>query len=73
MDNNLESNVLVSCIGEKEREFIEYLLKGDKDKLNKKFTANYQRVLKHRIIQKRQTLTDDLLLINAVWNSLEEF
>lgn len=73
MENNLESNVLVSCIGEKEREFIEYLLKGDNDKLNKKFTANYQRVLKHRIIQKRQTLTDDLLLINAVWNKLEEF
>jgi hypothetical protein len=63
---------LVSCIGQKEREFIEYLIKGDDHKMEQKFSANYQRVLKHRIIQKRKTLTDDLLLINSVWDKLVE-
>ena len=65
------SRVLFSWIGHKEREFIEYLAKNNKDKLDKKFSPNYQRVLKFRIIQKRKTLTDDLLLINPILDKLQ--
>ena len=36
-----------------------------------KYSPNYRRVLKHRILQKRKTLTDDLLLINEVLDKLQ--
>ncbi len=33
--------------------------------------ADYRYVHKHRIPDKRRILTDDLILINSVWNKLE--
>ncbi|MFZ0896510.1 MAG: hypothetical protein WAZ77_18575 [Candidatus Nitrosopolaris sp.] len=60
-----------SCIGQKERQFIEDLADKNERKLDQKYTANYRRVLKYRILQKRKTLTDDLLLINAVLDRLQ--
>jgi hypothetical protein len=37
----------------------------------KNYSANYRYVLKHRILNKRKKLTDDLLLINAVLDKLQ--
>ena len=34
------------------------------------YSANYRYVLKHRILGKRKTLTNDLLLINEVLDEL---
>jgi hypothetical protein len=34
------------------------------------YSANYRYVLKHRILGKRKTLTNDLLLINEVLDKL---
>lgn len=62
---------MVSCIGEREREFILDLRSGDLQKLEKKYSPSYKRVLKHRILQKRKTLTDDLILINEVLDELQ--
>ena len=39
--------------------------------LEKKYSPNYRRVLKHRILGKRKTLTNDLLLINEVLDKLQ--
>jgi hypothetical protein len=58
-----------SCIGQKERQFIKDLAEGNERKLNQK--PNYKRVLKYRILQKRRTLTEDLLLINSVLDKLQ--
>ena len=44
---------------------------NDLQKLEKKYSPSYRRVLKHRILQKRKTLTDDLLLINEVLDKLQ--
>jgi hypothetical protein len=60
-----------SCIGQKERQFIEDLSDRNERKLNLKYSANYKRVLKYRILQKRKTLTEDLLLINSVLDRLQ--
>jgi len=60
-----------SCIGQKEREFIKDLADGNEKRLGQKYSANYKRVLKYRILQKRKTLTDDLLLINSVLDILQ--
>ncbi|MGC2429001.1 MAG: hypothetical protein WA421_18350 [Nitrososphaeraceae archaeon] len=62
---------MVSCIGEREREFIIDIRNNDLEKLEKKYSPSYRRVLKHRILQKRKTLTDDLLLINEVLDKLQ--
>jgi hypothetical protein len=35
------------------------------------YEANYRRVLKFKILKKRKTLTDDLLLINEVLDKLQ--
>ena len=35
------------------------------------YSANYRYVLKHRILGKRKTLTNDLLLINEVLDKLQ--
>jgi hypothetical protein len=35
------------------------------------YSANYRYVLKHRILAKRKTLTNDLLLINEVLDKLQ--
>jgi len=36
-----------------------------------KYAPTYKRNLKHRILEKRKRLTDDLLLINAALDKLE--
>jgi len=51
-----------------EREFLLKVQKGKEDEYN----ANYRRVLKHKILKKRKTLTDDLLLVNAVLDKLQD-
>lgn len=51
-----------------EREFLENLRTGKVSQYN----ANYRRVLKHKISKKRESLTADLLLVNEVWNKLQE-
>jgi hypothetical protein len=67
---NLEYQSM-SCIGIKERQFLKDLLELSNYKLDQKYSANYRRVLKYRILRKRRSLTDDLLLINAVLDKLQ--
>ena len=61
----------MGCIGIKERQFLKDLLELSNYKLDQKYSANYRRVLKYRILRKRRSLTDDLLLINAVLDKLQ--
>jgi hypothetical protein len=61
----------MTCIGEKERQFIKDIIELNDQKLDQKYSANYRRVLKHRLLQKRKSLTDDLLLINSVLEKLQ--
>ena len=51
-----------------EREFIQKLKDGKVDDYN----ANYRRVLKFKILKKRKSLTEDLLLVNEVLDKLQE-
>ena len=60
-----------SCIGQKEREFIKDLADTNQRKFDQKYTPNYKRVLKFRILQKRKMLTEDLILINSVLDRLQ--
>jgi hypothetical protein len=50
-----------------EREFIDSI----KNKKLDNYNANYRRVLKFKILKKRKTLTDDLILINEVLDELQ--
>ena len=50
-----------------EREFIDSIKNKELDNYN----ANYRRVLKFKILKKRKTLTDDLILINEVLDELQ--
>ena len=50
-----------------EREFIDSIKNKEVDNYN----ANYRRVLKFKILKKRKTLTDDLILINEVLDKLQ--
>ena len=63
--------MMPSCIGQTEREFIKDLADRNQRKFNQKYTPNYKRVLKFRILQKRKTLTDDLIFINSVLDGLQ--
>ena len=60
-------NKIASLLSESERKF----LKGVKDGKMNDYSANYRYVLKHRILAKRKTLTNDLLLINEVLDKLQ--
>jgi hypothetical protein len=52
-----------------EREFLVKLQKGHD---LSKYSDVYLRQLKHRILNKRKALTDDLLLVSAVLDKLQE-
>lgn len=67
---NLEYQSM-SCMGIKERQFLKDLSELSNYKLDQKYSANYRHVLKYRILRKRRSLTDDLLLINAVLDKLQ--
>jgi hypothetical protein len=54
-------------LSKKERQFLEAIKKGDISE----FPPVYKRQLKHNILKKRKRLTDDLLLVNEVWDKLE--
>ena len=55
-------------LSDAERLFLDRLIKGkDLDS----YADTYKRNLKHRILQKRKRLTDDLLLINAALDKLQ--
>jgi len=41
------------------------------EKLHKKYTPSYRKILKYRLLQKRRFLADDLLLINSVLDKLQ--
>jgi hypothetical protein len=60
-------NKIASLLSESERKF----LKDVKDGKMNDYSANYRYVLKHRILGKRKTLTNDLLLINEVLDKLQ--
>jgi hypothetical protein len=60
-----------SCLRVKEREFIRDLMEWNIEKLHKKYTPNYRRILKYRLLQKRRFLEDDLLLINSILDKLQ--
>jgi len=62
---------LPSCIGHKERQFIRDIVELNNQKLEQKYSTNYRRVLKHRLLLKRKSLTEDLLLINSVLDKLQ--
>ena len=62
--------IMTSCIGQKEQQFIRDIIELNNQKLEQKYSANYRRVLKHRLLQKRKFLTEDLLLINSVLDKL---
>lgn len=51
-----------------ERRFLEAVKKDDLSE----YTLVYKRQLKHNILKKRKTLTDDLLLVNEVLEKLQE-
>jgi hypothetical protein len=55
----------------KEREFIRDLSEWNVEKLHKKYTPSYRKVLKYRLLQKRRFLADDLLLIDSVLDKLQ--
>jgi hypothetical protein len=50
-----------------EKKFIDSIKNKELDNCN----ANYRRVLKFKILKKRKTLTDDLILINEVLDELQ--
>jgi hypothetical protein len=58
---------IASLLSESERKF----LKDVKNGKMSEYSANYRYVLKHRILGKRKTLTNDLLLINEVLDELQ--
>jgi len=60
-----------SCLRVKEREFIRDLIEWNVEKLHKKYTPSYRRILKNRILQKRRFIADDLLLINSILDKLQ--
>jgi len=55
----------------KEREFIRDLIEWNVEKLHKKYTPSYRKVLKYRLLQKRRFLADDLLIIDSVLDKLQ--
>jgi hypothetical protein len=55
----------------KEREFIRDLSEWNVEKLHKKYTPSYRKVLKYRLLQKRRFLADDLLMIDSVLDKLQ--
>jgi len=55
----------------KEREFIRDLIEWNVEKLHKKYTPSYRKVLKYRLLQKRRFLGDDLLIIDSVLDKLQ--
>jgi hypothetical protein len=55
----------------KEREFIRDLSEWNVEKLHKKYTSSYRKVLKYRLLQKRRFLADDLLMIDSVLDKLQ--
>jgi hypothetical protein len=55
-----------------EREFVNKLGVKDGEKLVKKqYSIHYIRQFKHRILQKRRLLTEDLIAVNAVLDKLQ--
>ena len=57
----------ISMLSEAERAFLKDVSKNNL----KQYSTNYRYVLKHRILNKRRRLTDDLLLINSILDKLE--
>jgi hypothetical protein len=55
----------------KEREFIRDLSEWNVEKLHKKYTPSYRKVLKYRLLRKRRFLADDLLMIDSVLDKLQ--
>jgi hypothetical protein len=64
MKYEIERNTMLS---EAEKAFLKDVSKNNL----KQYSANYRYVLKHRILNKRKRLTDDLLLINSVLDKLQ--
>lgn len=64
----MSNTKVVSLLSESERKF----LKDVKNDKMSDYSANYRYVLKHRILAKRKTLTNDLLLINEVLDELQK-
>lgn len=60
-----------SSLRVKEREFIRDLREWNIEKLHKKYTPSYRKIMKYRLIQKRRFLAEDLLLINSVLDKLQ--
>jgi len=60
-----------SCFRVREREFIRDLMEWNVEKLQKKYTPSYRRILKYRLLQKRRFMADDLFLINSVLDRLQ--
>jgi hypothetical protein len=58
---------VASLLSESERKFLQDV---KEDKTND-YSSNYRYVLKHRILAKRKTLTNDLLLINEILDKLQ--
>ena len=56
-------------LSEAERQFLNDVINDN----TKKYSSSYKYVLKHRILNKRRTLTDDLLLVNAALDKLQSF
>jgi hypothetical protein len=55
-------------LSEAERKFLHDLQKGDLSK----YPPGYRKVLKHRILKKREGLTADALLISNLLDKLQE-
>jgi hypothetical protein len=58
----------MTVLSKAERQFLENLKEGDLSG----YSAVYRRQLKHKILNKRRALTEDLLVINALLDKLQD-
>jgi hypothetical protein len=63
---------VLKVLSKAEREFINKLRVHNGEELVKKeYSIHYVRQFKHRILQKRRLLTDDLVMVNTVLDKLQ--
>lgn len=63
---------MFKVLSKAEREFIGKLgVHNGEELVKKEYSIHYIRQLKHRILQKRRLLTDDLIAVNGVLDKLQ--
>jgi hypothetical protein len=63
---------MIKMLSKAEREFINKLrVHRGEELVKKEYSIHYIRQFKHRILQKRRLLTDDLVMVNTVLDKLQ--